>query len=99
MTEMTIEEIILRGEENLRPLFERMDKIALQNQKKVLQAMRDCQVSDFHLQPATGYGYGNVGREVLDRVYASVFHTEAALVRGQFAVSYTHLTLPTNREV
>lgn len=89
MTERAIEEIIQRGEENLKPLFARMDNIALQNQKKVLQAMRECQVSDFHLQPATGYGYGNVGREVLDKVYAKVFHTEAALVRGQF-VSGTH---------
>lgn len=89
MTEMTIEEIMQRGEEKLKPLFARMDNIALRNQKKVLQAMRECQVSDFHLQPATGYGYGNVGREVLDKVYAKVFHTEAALVRGQF-VSGTH---------
>ncbi len=89
MTKENIEGIILRGEERLRLLFQRMDKIALQNQSKVLQAMRTCQVSDFHLQPATGYGYGNVGREVLDQVYAKVFHTEAALVRGQF-VSGTH---------
>ncbi|MCE5196487.1 MAG: methionine gamma-lyase family protein [Negativicutes bacterium] len=89
MTEKSIEAIIEQGEECLKPQFLRMERIALQNQSKVLQAMRMCRVSDLHLQPATGYGYGNPGREVLDQVYAKVFHTEAALVRGQF-VSGTH---------
>jgi len=84
-----IKQWISEGERDLQGIFAELDEIALSNQRKVLEAFRHFQVSDYHLQPATGYGYGNVGRETLDKVYARVFHTEAALVRGQF-VSGTH---------
>jgi cystathionine beta-lyase family protein involved in aluminum resistance len=84
-----IKQWISEGERALQGTFAELDEIALGNQRKVLEAFRHFQVSDYHLQPATGYGYGNVGRETLDKVYARVFHTEAALVRGQF-VSGTH---------
>ncbi len=77
------------GEQTLRSHFEYLDEIALQNQRKVLSAFRKYQVSDYHLHSATGYGYGNAGRETLDQVYAEIFHTESALVRGQF-LSGTH---------
>ena len=65
------------------------DKIALANTQKVLQAFREHRVSDYYLQPTTGYAYGDVGREQLDLIYADIFHAEAALVRSQF-VSGTH---------
>lgn len=72
----------------LRQLPELLD-IATHNHEKVLQAFQAERVSTYHLQGTTGYGLGDSGREVLDRVVARILGTEAALVRGQF-VSGTH---------
>lgn len=66
-----------------------LEDTALFNTRKVLQAFQENQLSDYYLKPSTGYAYSDVGRDVLDKVYASIFHTEAALVRSQF-VSGTH---------
>jgi len=65
------------------------DAIALKNTKKVMDAFRKHQVSDFYMKPTTGYAYNDLGRERLDAIYADIFRTEAALVRPQF-VSGTH---------
>jgi cystathionine beta-lyase family protein involved in aluminum resistance len=65
------------------------DKIALKNTQKVMEAFRKERVADYYLKPTTGYAYGDVGREALDKIYCHIFHTEAALVRSQF-VSGTH---------
>lgn len=65
------------------------DQIAFFNQEKVITAFRKHQVSDFHLHPSTGYGYDDEGRDNLERVYAEVFGSEAALVRPQI-ISGTH---------
>ncbi len=62
---------------------------ARQNHRRVLAAFRNEKVTDFHFNPSTGYGYGDEGREVLERVFARVFGGKAALVRGQI-VSGTH---------
>ena len=59
------------------------------NQKKVLSAFINEKVSDFHFQGTTGYGFNDAGREKLDKVYARIFNTEAALVRHSI-VSGTH---------
>jgi len=59
------------------------------NHFKVLAAFQELGVSDYHFHESTGYGYGDVGREVLDRLFARVFGAEAALVRPQI-VSGTH---------
>jgi len=75
--------------EKLQPLFFERGKIAEQNQRKVLKAFKDNEVSEFHFQPSTGYGYDDMGRETLEKVYAQVFGTEAAIVRPQF-ISGTH---------
>jgi len=72
----------------LRQLPEIQD-IATHNHEKVLQAFQSEQVSTYHLHGTTGYGIGDTGREVLDRVVARILGSEAALVRGQF-VSGTH---------
>ena len=66
-----------------------MEETALINTRKVLDAFRRAQVSDFYMKPTTGYGYDDIGRDKLDEIYADIFHTEAALVRSQF-VSGTH---------
>ena len=68
---------------------ERAEQFAFINQEKVIAAFRKHQVSDYHLNPSTGYGYDDEGRDNLERVYAEVFGAEAALVRPQI-ISGTH---------
>jgi cystathionine beta-lyase family protein involved in aluminum resistance len=69
--------------------FIKVDRIAEFNQLKVLKAMQDNRVSDIHFAATTGYGYNDIGRDTLERVYADVFHAEDALVRPQL-ISGTH---------
>lgn len=69
--------------------FARVEKIRVYNEEKVLKAFLDNRVSEIHFNGSTGYGYGDLGRDVLDAVYAQVFGTEDALVRHNF-VSGTH---------
>lgn len=70
-------------------LFCRIEEISALNHYKVLRAFQEAGVSDFHFQDSTGYGYGDVGREVLERIFAIIFQGEEALVRPQI-VSGTH---------
>ena len=76
-------------EKNLKERFEQIDYNAEFNQLKVLHAMQKHHVSDTHFAATTGYGYNDLGRDTIENVYASVFHTEAALVRPQL-ISGTH---------
>lgn len=76
-------------EVKLRSRFDIIDNVAEYNQLKVLKAMQDNRVSDMHFAATTGYGYNDLGRDTLEAVYASVFNTEAALVRPQL-ISGTH---------
>lgn len=82
-------ELARQAEEEIRPQFERIDRIAMLNTRKVITAFQDNKVSDSCFAGTTGYGYDDLGREVLDKVYAQVFCTEAALVRIGF-VNGTH---------
>lgn len=77
------------AENEIRSQFERIDRIAQLNTLKVMQAFQDNKVSDSCFAGTTGYGYDDVGREVLDKVYAQIFCTDAALVRIGF-VNGTH---------
>lgn len=83
--------ILLRQKalEQARPFFEEIDYIAEVNTKKVLDAFRQCQVSDYHFRITSGYGYNDAGRDKLDEVYALLLGTPKALVRSHF-VSGTH---------
>ena len=69
--------------EGLKERFAGVDAVAEYNQLKVLKGMQDHQVSEACLLGTTGYGYNDLGRDTLEKVYASVFHTEDALVRPQ----------------
>ena len=71
------------------PLFAQIDAAAEANTLKVLDAMRDCRVSDAHFNTTSGYAYDDIGRSKLEELYAKVFGAERALVRTQF-VSGTH---------
>ena len=73
-------ETVLR---DLKERFEAIDQVAEYNQAKVLAAMQSNRVNATHFAATTGYGYNDDGRDNLERVYADVFHTEAALVRPQ----------------
>lgn len=78
-----------KTEESLKERFRRIDRVAEYNQLKVLKAMQNNKVSDIHFAATTGYGYNDIGRDTLERVYADVFHAEDALVRPQL-ISGTH---------
>ena len=86
---MNIDKLIVQAESDLQGVFSKIDAIELANTAKVLDALRDEQVSYRHFAPTTGYGYDDIGRDTLSRVYAKVLGTEAALVRPQIA-SGTH---------
>lgn len=75
--------------QTLRGRFDEIDQTAEYNQAKVLHAMQENKISASCFAATTGYGYDDVGRERLERVYAAAFHTEAALVRPQI-VCGTH---------
>ena len=80
------EEVLKFGleiEETLKERFKKVDETAEFNQLKVISAMQQNRLSDIHFSGTTGYGYNDLGRETLEQVYASVFHTEDALVRLQ----------------
>ncbi|WLR52421.1 methionine gamma-lyase family protein [Bacillus tianshenii] len=76
-------------EAQIKPIHERIEKMAEYHQHRVLEAFRNNQVSDFHFTPSTGYGYDDTGRDTLEKIYANVFGHEEAIVRPQI-ISGTH---------
>ena len=78
-----------QAEAALDEQFARIDAIAAHNTEKVLDAFRKHRVAEVHFQGTTGYGYDDLGREVLGEIYADIFGTEDALVRISF-VNGTH---------
>jgi len=90
------EQVFSFGEQalaGLRERFDKIDEIAELNQMKVLAAFRKNKVSEACLQGTTGYGYNDLGRETIERVYADIFHTEDALVRPQITCGTHALAL------
>lgn len=79
----------LEKEELVKEKFAEIDRITEYNQLKVLNAMQKNNLSDVHFAATTGYGYNDLGRDTLEKIYADVFHTEDALVRPQI-ISGTH---------
>ncbi len=82
-----------RALKNLQERFAAIDQIAEYNQAKVLSAMQKNRVSAACFAATTGYGYDDIGRDNLEKVYADVFHTEAALVRPQITCGTHALTV------
>lgn len=80
-------------EASLKERFDKIKETTTYNQLKVLKAMQDNQVSEACFAATTGYGYNDLGRDKLEDVYASVFHTEAALVRPQITCGTHALAL------
>ena len=82
-------EMAARAEERIRSRFARIDAVAEENTRRVMEAFQDNRVSDSCFAGTTGYGYDDLGRETLDKIYAQLFGAEAALVRINF-VNGTH---------
>ena len=79
-------EVLSYGEkilEGLKERFEKIDERAEYNQLKVIRAMQECRVSAECFQTSSGYGYNDLGRDTLEKVYARTFPAEAGLVRPQ----------------
>ncbi|MBP3875745.1 MAG: methionine gamma-lyase family protein [Lachnospiraceae bacterium] len=79
--------------EQLRGRFEMIDETAEYNQLRVIRAMQENHIGEAHLKGTTGYGYDDIGRDGLERVYASYFGTEDALVRPQISCGTHALAL------
>ena len=77
------------AEQEVKEEFERINKIAEQNSIKVLKAFQKYNLSEMHFGGTTGYGYGHVGRDTIESIFAEVLGTEDALVRTQL-ISGTH---------
>ena len=77
----------------IAPQFAHIDAVAEHNQAKVIQAMQENRLAAMHFNPSTGYGYDDDGRDNLERIYARIFGTEAALVRPQITCGTHALAL------
>jgi len=76
-------------EEEIKEEFKKIEKICVINSKKVLEAFRKNSISEMHFNSTTGYGYNDIGRDTIEKVFADVLKAEDALVRSQF-ISGTH---------
>lgn len=84
-----IENLSNEVEEEIKEEFKKIENISTYNSLKVLKAFKDNNISEMHFNSTTGYGYGDIGRDTIEKVYSQIFKTEDALVRNQF-ISGTH---------
>lgn len=80
---------IKSAENKLINVFNNIDDVCFCNSQKVIKAFWQANISETDFNSTTGYGYGDVGRDKIEKVYSDIFETEAALVRNQF-ISGTH---------
>ncbi len=82
-------ERIKKAEKELKNLFQEIEEVCLKNSKKVIDAFREHHLSESHFSSTTGYGYNDMGRDRIEKIYATIFKCEDALVRSQF-ISGSH---------
>ncbi len=82
-------ELAEETENEIKEQFKSIDKVCEYNSLKVLRAFNEYNISDMHFGSTTGYGYGDIGRDTIEKVFAKVLGAEDALVRSQF-ISGTH---------
>lgn len=80
---------IKEAENKLKDVFSNIDDVCFYNSQKVIEAFWKENISETDFNFTTGYGYGDIGRDKIEKVYSDIFETEAALVRNQF-ISGTH---------
>lgn len=81
--------MIREKELEIKNELNKIDEICFYNSKKVLDAFKNNNLSEFHFNSTTGYGYNDLGREVIEKIYSDIFKSEDALVRSQF-ISGSH---------
>ncbi len=86
---MDIEKLIGQAQADCESIFTSLEETEIYNTRRILSAMQKHQVASRHFSPTTGYGYGDIGRDTLEAIFADVFQTEAAIVRPHI-VSGTH---------
>ena len=84
-----LEELTEEVEKEIKPIFEKIERICEENSKKVLEAFQQCDLQENHLNSSTGYGIDEPGRNKIEEIYSHVFKAEDALVRTQL-ISGTH---------
>lgn len=84
-----VEKLSIKSEKEVANVFKQIDEICEYNTLKVLKAFQDNHISEIHFGSTTGYGYSDVGREAIEKVYSEIFKAEDSLVRSQF-ISGTH---------
>lgn len=84
-----LEEIIKKADKDLEEIFKKVDKIEELNSEKVLNAFIDNKICETDFNSTSGYGYNDIGRDKIEKVFADIFKAEASLVRSQF-ISGTH---------
>lgn len=86
---MNIEKLIKEAETHLKDIYQKYDEIEYINSKKVLDAFKDNNVTEDCFNMTTGYGYNDLGRDTIEKVYTTIFKSEDSLVRSQI-ISGTH---------
>lgn len=86
---MDVLKYVLDTEKELKQEFEKIDEISFYNSKKVLDAFKKYNLSEKDFVSSTGYGYGDIGREKIEKIYSEIFNAEDSLVRSQF-ISGSH---------
>lgn len=81
--------LVKKSEKEVEKEFGNINEICEYNTLKVLKAFHDNSVSEVHFNETTGYGYDDIGRETIEKIYSQIFGTEDSLVRGQF-ISASH---------
>ena len=84
-----VEDFVLNCEKEIKEELNQIDEIIYFNSKKVINAFRNNNLSEYHFNITTGYGYNDIGRETIEKIYSEIFKSEDALVRNQF-ISGTH---------
>ena len=86
---MNIEKLFEKCEKKVEIQFKEIDKMCEKNSEKVLNAFQKYKISETHFSSTTGYGYSDIGRDTIEKVFADVLNAEDALVRNQF-ISGSH---------
>ena len=79
--------------DSLKERFQKIDDLAEYNQLRIIKAFQDAHIGEASLKGTTGYGYDDIGRDGLEKVYSLYFHTEDALVRPQITCGTHALAL------
>jgi cystathionine beta-lyase family protein involved in aluminum resistance len=84
-----LEQLVEHVEKKIEPIFKQIEKNCYINSQKVLKAFQENHISEMHFNGTTGYGYGDIGRDTIEKVFANILDAEDSLVRTQI-ISGTH---------